>query len=124
MIRRPPRSTLLPYTTLFRSPGRAARAARGGRGAAGRRAPARQGQRARRPPPHDRAHRMTATPPTLARTLADLVGEAHVRTAVAERATYARDGLPIPRRMPGVVGLPGTPDELIAVVGLLAGPPR
>src|SRR3712207_7766706 len=31
MIRRPPRSTLFPYTTLFRSPGHAA----GGRGPAG-----------------------------------------------------------------------------------------
>src|SRR2546427_7631433 len=30
MIRRPPRSTLFPYTTLFRSPGRLARAARVG----------------------------------------------------------------------------------------------
>src|SRR2546430_5304383 len=28
MIRRPPRSTLFPYTTLFRSPGRRVRAAR------------------------------------------------------------------------------------------------
>src|SRR2546422_4571538 len=36
MIRRPPRSTLFPYTTLFRSPcGRAARAARGGGRAGG-----------------------------------------------------------------------------------------
>ena len=63
---------------------------------------------------------MTATPPTLARALADLVGEPHVRTAMAERATYARDGLPIHRRVPGVVVLPGTRDELIAVVRLLA----
>src|SRR4051812_50002635 len=35
MIRRPPRSTLFPYTTLFRSAGR--RAAAGVRGALGRR---------------------------------------------------------------------------------------
>src|SRR5438132_4735686 len=63
---------------------------------------------------------MTATPPPLARGLADLVGESHVRTAAAERATYARDGLPIHRRVPGVVVLPGTRDELIAVVRLLA----
>src|SRR5256885_3083586 len=39
MIRRPPRSTLFPYTTLFRSPGR-------GR-CPGRRAPAAAGRRAR-----------------------------------------------------------------------------
>src|SRR5438093_4456869 len=31
MIRRPPRSTLFPYTTLFRSPGRAGRAGQPGR---------------------------------------------------------------------------------------------
>src|SRR5438094_10120210 len=39
MIRRPPRSTLFPYTTLFRSGGRgpADRAGRGDRGAARRR---------------------------------------------------------------------------------------
>src|SRR5256885_13182664 len=38
MIRRPPRSTLFPYTTLFRSPVRRqpARRARGGHGASGR----------------------------------------------------------------------------------------
>src|SRR6266498_5771627 len=34
MIRRPPRSTLFPYTTLFRSPGRTGRG-RAGRGEAG-----------------------------------------------------------------------------------------
>src|SRR6266496_5965603 len=40
MIRRPPRSTLFPYTTLFRSP-RASRLLRGGRSAAPRRWPRR-----------------------------------------------------------------------------------
>src|SRR5256885_9849435 len=51
MIRRPPRSTLFPYTTLFRSPLCAARArvragpSRGGRGAAGARDAARQRDR-------------------------------------------------------------------------------
>src|SRR3712207_9559905 len=51
MIRRPPRSTLFPYTTLFRSPGRqagaVARGRRDRRGVAGGsvvRAPARRGQ--------------------------------------------------------------------------------
>src|SRR2546427_10631384 len=38
MIRRPPRSTLFPYTTLFRSPS-AARASRGGRPACTERCP-------------------------------------------------------------------------------------
>src|SRR5687768_17902904 len=35
MIRRPPRSTLFPYTTLFRSPARAGAERRGGRADAG-----------------------------------------------------------------------------------------
>src|SRR2546430_7257985 len=35
MIRRPPRSTLFPYTTLFRSPARRSRRARRRRGARG-----------------------------------------------------------------------------------------
>src|SRR3712207_7432273 len=57
MIRRPPRSTLFPYTTLFRSGRRAVRA-RGQR-------PARR--RGARPPPHDgldrgRGGRGTAVP--------------------------------------------------------------
>src|SRR3712207_7420614 len=43
MIRRPPRSTLFPYTTLFRSPAR--REAPGVRGPPAR--PAREGQRVR-----------------------------------------------------------------------------
>src|SRR3712207_8945048 len=46
MIRRPPRSTLFPYTTLFRSAARGLRGARDGRGgraaAAGPRPPARR----------------------------------------------------------------------------------
>src|SRR3712207_9481737 len=59
MIRRPPRSTLFPYTTLFRSHGRAEGGVRGGGGGAVRRggggghglhAPARV-RRARRPDP-------------------------------------------------------------------------
>src|SRR6266704_5768431 len=41
MIRRPPRSTLFPYTTLFRSPPREPAADRGALPAAGRRAAAR-----------------------------------------------------------------------------------
>ncbi len=58
--------------------------------------------------------------PPLTRALAEIVGQRHVRTATAERMTYAMDGLPTHRRMPGVVVLPGTRDELIAVVRLLA----
>ena len=73
--------------------------------------------------------RTTRTPrtprtPKTARDLADdlraIVGERHVRVAVAERATYAMDGLPTHRRLPDVVVLPGTREEVIAVIRLLA----
>src|SRR3712207_8306713 len=57
MIRRPPRSTLFPYTTLFRSPRRARRAATRGAVSGARAAaaliagsPTRPGVRARRAP--------------------------------------------------------------------------
>src|SRR4030088_2110726 len=58
--------------------------------------------------------------PTIARDLAAIVGQKHVREARAERATYAMDGLPTHRRLPDLVVLPGTREELIAVVRLLA----
>src|SRR5438046_1684917 len=77
-----------------------------------------QGQRARRTAPPDRAgHMITAG---LVEGLAGIVGARHVRTAPAERVTYARDGLPTHRRVPAVVVLPGSRDEVIAVVRLLA----
>ena len=64
------------------------------------------------------------TPPSqsdsLVDALAGIVGARHVRTALPERMTYARDGLPTHRRVPGVVVLPGQRDEVIAVVRLLA----
>ena len=56
----------------------------------------------------------------LAGDLGAIVGERHVRVARAERATYAMDGLPTHRRLPDVVVLPGTREEVIAVVRLLA----
>src|ERR671936_2138398 len=56
----------------------------------------------------------------LARDLAAIVGERHVREARAERVTYAMDGLPTHRRVPDLVVLPGSREELIAVVRLLA----
>src|SRR3989442_13230191 len=58
--------------------------------------------------------------PNLAIDLAAIVGERHVRHARAERVTYAMDGLPTHRRIPDLVVLPGTREELIAVVRLLA----
>src|SRR5207253_2685196 len=56
----------------------------------------------------------------LAAALSEIVGARHVRTALPERVTYARDGLPTHRRVPGVVVLPGSRDEVVAVVRLLA----
>ena len=58
--------------------------------------------------------------PDLAHDLAAIVGQRHVREARAERVTYAMDGLPTHRRVPDLVVLPGTREELIAVVRLLA----
>src|SRR6058998_2218215 len=57
---------------------------------------------------------------SLARDLVAIVGAMHVREARAERVTYSMDGLPTHRRVPDVVVLPGTREELIAVVRLLA----
>src|SRR3712207_7094628 len=59
MIRRPPRSTLFPYTTLFRSPPRRADLGRGRAGARGSsrgpaRAPGRRRAGSRSPPPPPR----------------------------------------------------------------------
>ncbi|HTR20167.1 MAG TPA: FAD-linked oxidase C-terminal domain-containing protein [Gemmatimonadales bacterium] len=59
-------------------------------------------------------------PAALAADLADIVGPRHVRASPAERVTYASDGLPTHRRVPSLVVLPGTREEVIAVVTLLA----
>src|SRR2546425_4558451 len=58
MIRRPPRSTLFPYTTLFRSPERAARAGGGGAGGRCRASPGGVARGAAAGParPHRRRH--------------------------------------------------------------------
>jgi glycolate oxidase subunit GlcD len=52
--------------------------------------------------------------------LAQIVGRPHTRMATAERATYAKDGLTTHTSVPGVVVLPGSRDEVIAVIRLLA----
>src|SRR6266508_6406495 len=54
MIRRPPRSTLFPYTTLFRSPVRARRTYREGSPAAAPRGPRGRALRCPSPSPGDR----------------------------------------------------------------------
>src|SRR5580765_1054608 len=49
-----------------------------------------------------------------------IVGPRSVRLSTSDRLTFASDGLPTHRRLPGIVVFPGTRDELIAVVRLLA----
>jgi glycolate dehydrogenase FAD-linked subunit len=59
-------------------------------------------------------------PSDLAQELSRIVGPGHVRTAASERVTYASDGLPTHRRLPGLVVLPGTREETVAVIRTLA----
>jgi glycolate oxidase subunit GlcD len=61
-----------------------------------------------------------APPAALAGALAGIVGSRHVRAALGERLAYAQDGLPTHRRVPALAVLPGTRDEVIAVVRLLS----
>src|SRR5258708_29729840 len=56
----------------------------------------------------------------LSGTLAATAGASPVRTGPGERLAFSAGGPPTPRRLPGLVVLPGTRDELIAVVRLLA----
>jgi len=60
------------------------------------------------------------SPLALVPALRNIVGARHVRAARAERIVYEMDGLPTHRRTPGVVVLPGSRDEVVAVVRLLA----
>ncbi len=57
--------------------------------------------------------------PALVEALGRIVGPRWVRYRAAERATYAADGLPTHESLPGVVVLPGTKDEVAAVLRLL-----
>ena len=59
-------------------------------------------------------------PPELLSELERIVGPRHVRSSMSDRLTFASDGLPTHRRLPGVVVFPGSRDELIAVVRLFA----
>ncbi|OGU02182.1 MAG: glycolate oxidase subunit GlcD [Gemmatimonadetes bacterium GWC2_71_10] len=59
-------------------------------------------------------------PPTLQAALERVVGARFVKTAPAELATYAMDGLPTQRRVPRLVVFPGSAAEVRAVVALLA----
>lgn len=57
--------------------------------------------------------------PTLAEELARVVGARFVRTARAELATFAADGLPTHHRTPSLVVFPGSAQEVCAVLSLL-----
>ena len=68
---------------------------------------------------------MTASPhpgltAELHHALAAIVGPGWVRHRPAELATYAADGLPTHESRPGLVVLPGSRDEVAAVLSLLA----
>src|SRR5260370_1177924 len=114
----PPSRPPIGAPTPSPSASRGTRPARRRRGAPRRGAPAGEGERARRPPPPDRAYHVTDA--GLVEALAEIVGARHVRSALPERLTYARDGLPTHRRVPRVAVLPGSRDEVVAVVRLLA----
>ncbi|HKC46851.1 MAG TPA: FAD-binding protein, partial [Gemmatimonadales bacterium] len=49
-----------------------------------------------------------------------IVGPRYVRLSTSDRLTFASDGLPTHRRLPGLVVFPGTREELIAVVRVFA----
>lgn len=63
---------------------------------------------------------MNASPLALVPALQAIVGPRFVRTAHAERVTYEQDGLPTHRRTPGVVVIPDTREQVIALVRLAA----
>src|SRR5258707_8626107 len=58
--------------------------------------------------------------PAVLSELEHIVGSRHIRQSTSDRLTFASDGLPTHRRLPGLVVFPGTRDELIAVVRVLA----
>jgi glycolate oxidase subunit GlcD len=58
--------------------------------------------------------------PTLATQLQEIVGAKHVLQRAAETFVYTADGLPGYRKQPTLVVLPGTRDEVIEIVRLLA----
>src|SRR3982075_230822 len=60
------------------------------------------------------------TPSALAERLAEIVGERHVLSRPSELLVYNSDGLPGYRRQPRLAVFPGTREETIAVVRLLA----
>src|SRR4026208_803612 len=64
--------------------------------------------------------RITPARSSVAERLADIVGERHVLSRPSELLVYNSDGLPGYRRQPRLAVFPGTREETIAVVRLLA----
>jgi glycolate oxidase subunit GlcD len=58
--------------------------------------------------------------PTVADRLGEIVGERHVLSRPSELLVYNSDGLPGYRRQPSLAVFPGTRDEAVAIVRLLA----
>src|ERR1700674_5573865 len=61
-----------------------------------------------------------STQPAVAERLAEIVSERHVLSHPSELLVYNSDGLPGYRRQPSLAVFPGTREETIAVVRLLA----
>ncbi len=58
--------------------------------------------------------------PQVRAALVRIVSDRWVRAASAQLETFARDALPTARSIPGIVVLPGTRDEVIRIIRLLA----
>ncbi len=70
-------------------------------------------------PASTQAHTSPARP-SIADRLADVVGQRHVLSRPSELLVYNSDGLPGYRRQPRLAVFPGTREETVAVVGILA----
>src|SRR4051812_26076534 len=71
--------------------------------------------------PAQRAAVASSATSALAERLAEIVGSQHVLLRQSELLVYNSDGLPGYRRQPKLAVFPGSRDEAISVVRLLAG---
>jgi glycolate oxidase subunit GlcD len=72
------------------------------------------------PSPPSRPAQPSLAQSTVAERLAEIVGERHVLSRASELLVYNSDGLPGYRRQPRLAVFPGTREETIAVVRMLA----
>jgi glycolate oxidase subunit GlcD len=72
------------------------------------------------PSPPSRPAQPSPAQSTVAERLAEIVGERHVLSRASELLVYNSDGLPGYRRQPRLAVFPGTREETIAVVRMLA----